>query len=787
MFELNQWVNWQPVTVPGELKDRKVPSNGVDVPVAVAAGINAKGEQLYEVINGINHLSQNNWCDYLTVASRSTFTGFVFTELDPYFVVDIDHALQPDGTWSQLAQTVMSMFPGAYIEISHSGDGLHIIAQGILPDGFKHKNTALGLEVYDRKRYIAITRNGVIGHTDINHQAALNLFCSSYMETTLGGINLVNWSNVAREDWIGPDDDDELINRMLASKPSTESLWTGKSTIVDLWTCNEPSFLRTYPDNKGGYDRSSVDAALFSYLAFWTGCNHERMERIARKSALYRDKWDRTADDYVKRSCMNASGICQRVYRDPRAQNETPVVPMSTVDTVIPVSETSTGSQATIRGAGYQFLSPDQQIDFFKGCVYVRDTHRVMIPDGSLLSPEQFKAVYSIYDFALDNMNDKISKCAWEVFTKSKAVNFLKVVGLAFRPDLEPGAIITVEGRDLVNSYYPVPIKEYAGDVTPFLELVGKLFPHDHDRQIILAYMSAIKQHIGSKFQWSPLIQGVEGNGKSLLMRCVSYAVGKRLSHFPNPNDLSNKFNYWIEGTIFAGVEEVHVSDKRDALNALKIMITNKDIEIQPKGGNQYLGDNRANFIMCTNHQDAINKTVNDRRYAPFFTPHQVYQDILNDGMGGEYFPNLYKWLDDGGYAMVSDFFKNYAIPDELNPATKCHRAPTTTSTNQAIEVSLGPVEQEVKNAVEEGLVGFRGGWISSIELDKMLKRTDKAKFISRNRRGNLLGGLHYNNLGRSSQVIVQEGGRPILYIQSGIIVSDNPASDYIKAQGYLP
>ena len=108
------------------------------------------------------------------------------------------------------------------------------------------------------------------------------------METTLGSGNLLNWSNLPRTDWAGPDDDDELINRMLSSRPSADSLWNGKATVVDLWTGNEAAFIKTYPDNKGGYDTSSVDAALFSHLAFWTGCNNERMETIARRSALMR-------------------------------------------------------------------------------------------------------------------------------------------------------------------------------------------------------------------------------------------------------------------------------------------------------------------------------------------------------------------------------------------------------------------------------------------------------------------------------------------------------------------
>src|SRR3546814_2632418 len=46
-------------------------------------------------------------------------------------------------------------------------------------------------------------------------------------------------------------------------------------------------------------------------------------------------------------------------------------------------------------------------------------------------------------------------------------------------------------------------------------------------------------------------------------------------------------------------------------------------VEIQAKGQDQVTGDNRANFILTSNHKDAIVKTVNDRRYCVLFTAQQ--------------------------------------------------------------------------------------------------------------------------------------------------------------------
>jgi putative DNA primase/helicase len=46
-----------------------------------------------------------------------------------------------------------------------------------------------------------------------------------------------------------------------------------------------------------GHDHSRADAALCRMLAFWTGRDACRMDRIFRSSGLMREKWDRKTGD----------------------------------------------------------------------------------------------------------------------------------------------------------------------------------------------------------------------------------------------------------------------------------------------------------------------------------------------------------------------------------------------------------------------------------------------------------------------------------------------------------
>jgi hypothetical protein len=698
-----------------------------------------------------------DWLDYETAARMADMCGlglaFVFSDKDPFFFLDIDGAW--DGkNWSPVALELCSALSGCAVEVSYSGKGLHVFGTGVAPGSHGCKNVPLGLELYTTGRFVALTGTGLIGDAAFcpmpMAQVVQNYFSGSSCGTAPG-----EWTNEPAPEWSGPQDDAALLEKMLRSR-SASAVFGGRASIQDLWAANADALSQVYPSQTGAdFDHSSADAAMCAHLAFWTGKDCERMDRLFRMSGLVRGKWlDR--EDYRQRTILSATGRCTEVYGGKqKTQDATTAQPES----------------AGIEGrSGFQFLSTGQQAEFFKGCVYIRDLHKVLTPDGALLKPDQFRAMYGGYVFALDAMNDKTTRSAWEAFTENQGAHFPKAFAACFRPERPPGEIIMEEGGSLVNTYVPIKVERRVGDATPFLNHLEKLLPLERDRAILLAYMAACAQYPGTKFQWCPLLQGVEGNGKTLLFTCIAAAVGWRYAHTPNTNDLVNKFNSWLLGKLIIGVEEIYISDRKEAIEALKPMITNPKIEIQGKGINQITGDNRANFFMCTNHKDGVRKTGKDRRYCIFYTAQQTKADLGSSKMGGSYFPRLYEWLKTGGYAIVSEFLHTYPIPDEFNPAAACHRAPDTSSTREAILLSQGGLEQELYEAIEEGRYGFAGDWISSITFGWIIKERKDEKRITPHKRREILEDLGYIlhpylKDGRVNNAIAREAGRPKLYV----------------------
>jgi hypothetical protein len=719
--------------------------------------------------------------------------GFVFTENDPFWFLDIDGAF--DGrTWSQVATALCNLFPGAAVEVSTSGVGLHVFgtATSIPPHGTKNK--AYGLEFYHSGRFVALTGLNARGNAALDCTAAVAQLVDQLFRpeaSAISGATETEWTEGPCAEWRGPEDDEQLVTRALRSQ-SAGAAFGNRASFADLWTANVDALARAYPDGGNAanpYDASSADSALAQHLAFWTGRDCERILRLMRRSALVRDKWDR--EDYLPRTIL---AVCARQVDVLQDKLPEPVrLPAHQPPGGVAERRTNPRPEPV---TGSTFLTVEQQMELFAGCVYVCDQNVALVPGGLLLDAARFRIVFGGYSFPMDNANERTSRDAWEAFTQNQAFRCPKADSTCFKPDREPGEIINDGGRDLVNTWWPVEVPRQPGDATPFLTHLRKLLPNERDQQILLSYMAACVQHVGQKFQWAPLLQGVEGNGKTLLTRCVAYAVGRRYVHWPKASKLAKEFNGWMVGKVFYAVEDIYTNgNKRDVIEELKPMITGGDgLEIENKGRDQYSADVCGNFMFNTNHRDALPKTRNDRRYAVFYTAQQEAVDLKRDGMAGDYMRNLYGWLRNGGYAIVAELLHTFPIPHEFDPSRDggAQIAPDTSSTEEAIVASLGPIEHEVMEAIDQGAQGFMGGWISTTYLDRLFEQ--KRLHLSRPRRKEMLKRLGYVphpglSDGRVNNIVMPDNSKPRLYVreQSPAFYLAGPvviANAYQAAQG---
>jgi hypothetical protein len=721
-----------------------------------------------------------HWVDAQTACNAATAWGpsygvaFSLQKGNGLFFVDLDSHLGPSG-WSPLAQQICGLFPGAALELSQSRKGLHIIGRGVAPEhGCKRDD--LGLEFYTEGRFIALTGLQASGDAGTDHTGALATITQHLFPPGAGKHNgaFVLTAEPVPE-WRGPTDDAELIRRALNSR-SAGAAFGVRASFADLWQANVEVLRVAYPSADKLYGGSEADAALAAHLAFWTGKHGERIEQLMRQSALKRDKWDRHGDDYLART------ICEVIARGGDVLQDKPPEPPS-----LPMPAAEAPSQRAVEGQ--TFLGADAQRDLFKGCVYVQDRHRVLVPGGNLLKPEQFRVAFGGYVFAMDDINQRTSRNSWEAFTESQILRAPMADTICFRPQDPPGSIHMDAGRARVNTWWPANVRRTVGDLSPFTTHLSKLLPNEDDRALLLAYMAACVQHKGVKFNWWPVIQGCEGNGKTLLSLCVAMAVGQHYTHWPKAADLLSPFNAWLANKVFVGLEELQAADahtQTEVIEQLKTIITGSmGIQIQAKGVDQVSTEIVANGMATTNYKTAVRKTPdNARRFAMFFTAQQSYADLERDGMTGDYFPTLYGWLKHrDGFAIVSELLHTYPIPDELNPAVALHRAPRTSTTDDAVTESRGNVEQAIMEAVAQGVPGFCGGWVSSLSLERLLEDMNVATRIPHSKRRQIMTDLGYMlhpglTDGRVNNPVQPDGRKVQLYVvrQSPIASMQGPA-----------
>jgi hypothetical protein len=231
--------------------------------------------------------------------------GFVFTEQSGVVGVDVDHCLE-DGKLNKTASDILAKLPPTYIEISPSGQGLHIFLRGALPAG-GNRNAKNGVEVYAKSRYFTMTGKRWKNCADniAADNGALEYILANFIRRKN---STVKKSKAAPATVLS---DDSLLDLAQKSKdgPQFSSLWQG------AWQGDFPS-------------QSEADFALCRKLAFWSGRDETQVDRLFRQSGLFRAKWDERhnagGESYGAQTVRRACEATDNVYAPRPKPGEAP-------------------------------------------------------------------------------------------------------------------------------------------------------------------------------------------------------------------------------------------------------------------------------------------------------------------------------------------------------------------------------------------------------------------------------------------------------------------------------
>jgi hypothetical protein len=241
----------------------------------------------------------------------------------------------------------------------------------------------------------------------------------------------------------------------------------------------------------------------------------------------------------------------------------------------------------------------------------------------------------------------------------------------------------------------------------------------DEAVDILIHWMAHNVQKPGIKIRWVPLIKGIQGDGKSLIGKVLSAAMGHVNVGIVSPDVISGQFSSWSEGRCINVVEEIRMvgHNRHDVVDKLKTYISNDHIEVHRKGENPYDAPNVTNYITFTNYQDAIPLDDTDRRWWIQFTPFSSEEE-LRTATSQDYFKNLHDAIRDHQPA-IRRWLLEVVIPETFEPDG---RAPDSHSKQKMIAMNVSDEESAARSVIEEGCYGVSSSVVSTSHLMNALE-----------------------------------------------------------------
>ena len=274
----------------------------------------------------------------------------------------------------------------------------------------------------------------------------------------------------------------------------------------------------------------------------------------------------------------------------------------------------------------------------------------------------------------------------------------------------------------------------------------------------IIKWMAYVVQNMGKKVKWTPIIKGIEGDGKTLISKMVSAAIGQANTRIIGTEEVDSNFSGWGHDAAFGVLEEIRVSGKNRhfIMNRLKPFITNDHVSVVYKGKDGINVPNVMNYMALTNFSDALAITASDRRWFVAFSKYTERAGMVRD-MPPEYFAELFDFLRDHP-GVVRGWLMNVDVTG-FNP----NFGPESTAAKKVmIENSRNNDEVDVEEAIALGGTGIGESVIATRYLVHALRDRFNTR-LQTSRLSTMLAGLGWHKVDR---VIKWRGAAVRVYVK---------------------
>ncbi|MBU0465410.1 MAG: hypothetical protein KKE12_17725 [Proteobacteria bacterium] len=439
------------------------------------------------------------------------------------------------------------------------------------------------------------------------------------------------WTDGPCPEYDGPTDDKELIARMLASK-SAAGILGYKATFKQLWEADPEALGRAFPDMTGdrAFDNSAADAALCSHLAFWTGKDCERIDRLFRQSALFRDKWDDRDGYYSNRTITRAVSQCQNVY----SGQQRPAAAEPDGNTPV-IEEMNKPHAVMMVGGKVRILTefPDPKTGWKDFTLSTLADFETLYCNQTILDPEKPTKKISIAKFWISHPDRRQFK------------------GIGFYPGIKtpPG---------WYNLYSGHAVDPIQGDWGLYWEFILNVIA-DGKQTIavwILAWIARIIQDPGGERPGTAIVlRGGQGTGKGTFVNILGRLFGKHYIQLSDIAQVTGRFNFHFSSILLAFFDEAIWAGNKQAEGTIKRLITEPSIVVEKKGIDSISIDNYLNLIIASNNDWVVPAGMEERRFFVLDISNTRQQDH-------NYFKAIHNQMNNGGIEALLYYLVNMDI-----------------------------------------------------------------------------------------------------------------------------
>jgi hypothetical protein len=164
--------------------------------------------------------------------------------------------------------------------------------------------------------------------------------------------------------------------------------------------------------------------------------------------------------------------------------------------------------------------------------------------------------------------------------------------------------------------------------------------------EYILCWVAWMVQNPGKPAEAALVLRGGKGSGKGTFTKALLKMLVPYGMQISDQEQLTGKFNAHMQQCVLLVADEAYWAGDKRAEGALKRLITEPTLFIEPKGVNAFQVKNQLHLIMTANDEWVVPASADERRYAVFNVSEGETGNIV-------YFKALNAEIENGGAAAM--------------------------------------------------------------------------------------------------------------------------------------